>query len=70
MCDDSDWARTSDLYPVKVALSQLSYGINLGWLLVVLSSTFTIIQGEEGKVNAIDEIKLFRLYLAFMQSNG
>lgn len=24
---DSDWARTSDLYPVKVALSQLSYGI-------------------------------------------
>lgn len=27
--DDSDWARTSDLYPVKVALSQLSYGIGL-----------------------------------------
>lgn len=26
---DSDWARTSDLYPVKVALSQLSYGIGL-----------------------------------------
>ena len=25
--DDSDWVRTSDLYPVKVALSQLSYGI-------------------------------------------
>ncbi|WP_440602280.1 hypothetical protein, partial [Bacillus safensis] len=25
----SDWARTSDLYPVKVALSQLSYGIGL-----------------------------------------
>jgi hypothetical protein len=25
--DDSDWARTSDLHPVKVALSQLSYGI-------------------------------------------
>src|SRR5690625_1718132 len=25
---DSDWARTNDLYPVKVALSQLSYGIN------------------------------------------
>lgn len=24
---DSDWARTNDLYPVKVALSQLSYGI-------------------------------------------
>lgn len=32
---DSDWARTSDLYPVKVALSQLSYGImvcNTGYL--------------------------------------
>jgi hypothetical protein len=27
--DDSDWARTSDLHPVKVALSQLSYGIML-----------------------------------------
>ena len=26
---DSDWARTSDLYPVKVALSQLSYRIML-----------------------------------------
>jgi hypothetical protein len=25
--DDSDWSRTSDLHPVKVALSQLSYGI-------------------------------------------
>src|SRR5699024_491625 len=28
-CSDSDWARTNDLYPVKVALSQLSYGIIL-----------------------------------------
>jgi hypothetical protein len=27
--DDSDWARTSDLHPVKVALSLLSYGIIL-----------------------------------------
>ncbi len=27
--NDSDWARTSDLYPVKVALSQLSYGIGI-----------------------------------------
>jgi hypothetical protein len=26
---DSDWARTSDLHPVKVALSQMSYGIML-----------------------------------------
>ncbi len=26
---DSDWARTNDLHPVKVALSQLSYGITL-----------------------------------------
>ena len=25
--NDPDWARTSDLHPVKVALSQLSYGI-------------------------------------------
>ncbi len=27
LISDSDWARTNDLHPVKVALSQLSYGI-------------------------------------------
>ena len=34
---DSEWARTTDLYPVKVALSQLSYGI-----VIFLTALFTI----------------------------
>lgn len=40
---DSDWARTSDLYPVKVALSQLSYGIMICmccWVCCCLSDKF------------------------------
>lgn len=40
---DSDWARTSDLYPVKVALSQLSYGIMICmccWVCYCLSDKF------------------------------
>lgn len=40
---DSDWARTSDLYPVKVALSQLSYGITICkcfWVYYCLSDKF------------------------------
>ncbi len=44
--DDSDWARTSDLYPVKVALSQLSYGIMICmccWVCCCLSDIYNYI---------------------------
>ena len=46
--DDSDWARTNDLHPVKVALSQLSYGIicrNLS-LVLLTSNNIQCIQKE------------------------
>lgn len=35
LSDDPDWVRTSDPHPVKVVLSQLSYGI-----IIFLSITF------------------------------
>lgn len=59
--NDSDWARTSDLYPVKVALSQLSYGIDFAR--IVLSNTFIILACSLGSCKHTLKNKYFQLLL-------